>query len=532
MPPRGLPLGDAGQAQGRQGHPRRSALHPHDGGRRHPRPDPGRQRHRLPRRPHQLRHQFRALERGALLQGVRHHLHQRRHASSTRTSSIPRTRPTDKPLGVFSGLGPYKEGKWGLNGFVGQYNPESWQYARTAVGDQGRAAATAQSGEQAVAIRTAGRGRAPVPSARRMTRWCDPSKPSPAERDDTLQDPRCVFQLLKKHFARYTPEMVAQVTGCPQEKVVEVAETLLNNSGPDKTSAICYAVGWTQHTYGVQMIGTAATLQLLLGNIGRPGGGIIALRGHATIQGSTDIPTLYHSIHGYMPAPTVLKPHNTRRGLPESGDAADRLLGQHAQVLRQLPEVDVRRRRHRGQRLRLRLAPAHLRRPLAHADDDRHGRGPRARHVRHGAEPRRRRPERALPAGGAGQARLAGGQGQLRDGDRRLLVQGAGGARTAPSRTEDIQTEVFFFPSAQVAEMRRHLHQHAAPDQIPPQGGRSARRLPHRHLVHLSPRHAAEEALRGKHRTARPGASSISSGTTSPTRRRSSPGRSRTSPAR
>ena len=74
-----------------------------------------------------------------------------------------------------------------------------------------------------------------------------------------------------------------------------MAETLLNNSGPDKTSAICYAVGWTQHTYGVQMIGTAAMLQLLLGNIGRPGGGIMALRGHATIQGSTDVPTLYHS---------------------------------------------------------------------------------------------------------------------------------------------------------------------------------------------------------------------------------------------
>jgi formate dehydrogenase major subunit len=127
----------------------------------------------------------------------------------------------------------------------------------------------------------------------------------------TLQDPRCVFQILKKHFARYTPEMVSQVTGCAPEKIVEVAETLLNNSGPDKTSAICYAVGWTQHTYGPQMIGTAATLQLLLGNMGRPGGGIVALRGHATIQGSTDVPTLYHSIHGYMPSPTVLKQHNT-----------------------------------------------------------------------------------------------------------------------------------------------------------------------------------------------------------------------------
>jgi len=133
----------------------------------------------------------------------------------------------------------------------------------------------------------------------------------PTQRDETLQDPNCVLQIVKRHFSRYTPEMVSQVTGCPPERIVQVAQTLLDNSGADKTSTICYAVGWTQHTYGPQMIGTAALLQLLLGNIGRPGGGILALRGHATIQGSTDIPTLYHSIHGYMPAPTLLKAHET-----------------------------------------------------------------------------------------------------------------------------------------------------------------------------------------------------------------------------
>jgi formate dehydrogenase major subunit len=215
-----------------------------------------------------------------------------------------------KPRGVFSGLGSYEEGQWGLNGFLGQYNPETWQYARTAVGDQGRSAATAQSGEQAVESGQPG-GVNPVPAGPPYDALVRHLKPPPAEHDPTLEDPRCVFQLMKKHFARYTPEMVSEVTGCPPERVVEVAETLLNNSGPDKTSAICYAVGWTQHTYGVQMIGTAATLQLVLGNIGRPGGGIVALRGHATIQGSTDVPTLYHSIHGYMPAPTVLKDHNS-----------------------------------------------------------------------------------------------------------------------------------------------------------------------------------------------------------------------------
>jgi formate dehydrogenase major subunit len=216
-----------------------------------------------------------------------------------------------KALGVFSGLGPYKEGKWGLNGFVGQYNPETWQYARTQVGEAGRSAATAQSGEQQVQSGQPGGSAQPAPSGPPYDDLVKSLLKPPALKDPTLKDPHCVFQILKKHYARYTPEMVEQITGCPKETMVEVAETLLNNSGPDKTSAITYAVGWTQHTYGPQMIGTAATLQLLLGNMGRPGGGIMALRGHATIQGSTDVPTLYHSIHGYMAAPTVLKNHNT-----------------------------------------------------------------------------------------------------------------------------------------------------------------------------------------------------------------------------
>jgi formate dehydrogenase major subunit len=217
----------------------------------------------------------------------------------------------DKPQGVFSGLGPYKEGPWGLNGFLAQYSNKTWQYDRQPVGDQGRSAATAQSGEQGVQSGQPAEEDAVPPGPPYDPLVKDLLPDNPARKDPKLEDPMCVFQLLKKHYARYTPEMVADITGCPPEKVVEVAETLLNNSGPDKTSAICYAVGWTQHTYGPQMIGTAATLQLLLGNIGRPGGGIVALRGHATIQGSTDIPTLYHSIQGYMPAPTVLKDHNS-----------------------------------------------------------------------------------------------------------------------------------------------------------------------------------------------------------------------------
>jgi formate dehydrogenase major subunit len=128
----------------------------------------------------------------------------------------------------------------------------------------------------------------------------DPSHP---ERDLSLQNPRCVFQTLKRHFARYTPEMVEQVCGIPPALFQKVADALTSASGPKKTAAICYALGWTHHSKGVQMIRTAAILQLLLGNIGRPGGGILALRGHASIQGSTDIPTLYDILPGYLPMP-------------------------------------------------------------------------------------------------------------------------------------------------------------------------------------------------------------------------------------
>jgi formate dehydrogenase major subunit len=144
------------------------------------------------------------------------------------------------------------------------------------------------------------------------------------QRDLTLQDPQCVFQKLKRHFSRYTPEMVEKVCGIPPELFQKVADALVRASGPDKTAAICYAVGWTQHSKGVQIIRTASILQLLLGNIGRPGGGILALRGHASIQGSTDIPTLYDILPGYLAMPRggaeetlqkYLDVHTTKTGL-------------------------------------------------------------------------------------------------------------------------------------------------------------------------------------------------------------------------
>ena len=119
--------------------------------------------------------------------------------------------------------------------------------------------------------------------------------------DPTLQHPRCVFQILKQHYSRYTPEMVEDACGIPPHLFKRVAETLCNNSGRERTGTFVYAVGWTQHTVGVQYIRAAAIIQLLLGNVGRPGGGIMALRGHASIQGSTDIPTLYNLLPGYLP---------------------------------------------------------------------------------------------------------------------------------------------------------------------------------------------------------------------------------------
>src|SRR3954453_7305089 len=111
--------------------------------------------------------------------------------------------------------------------------------------------------------------------------------------------------------------MVSNICGCKPEDVERVAELLCQNSGRERTSAIVYAVGWTQHSTGPQIIRAAGILQLLLGNIGRPGGMIMAMRGHCSIQGSTDIPTLYDLLPGYLPQPTVEDHHETLDGYVE-----------------------------------------------------------------------------------------------------------------------------------------------------------------------------------------------------------------------
>lgn len=122
--------------------------------------------------------------------------------------------------------------------------------------------------------------------------------------DDSMQDPLCVFQQLKKHYSRYTPEMVSRICGTPKDKFLQVCQMLGEMSAPDKTSTILYALGWTQHTVGSQNIRTMAMIQLLLGNMGRPGGGVNALRGHSNVQGVTDMNAYAEVLSGYLSAPT------------------------------------------------------------------------------------------------------------------------------------------------------------------------------------------------------------------------------------
>jgi formate dehydrogenase major subunit len=142
------------------------------------------------------------------------------------------------------------------------------------------------------------------------------------ESDPTLEHPRCVFQLIKRHYARYTPEMVERICGVPKERFLEVAEALIENSGRERTTMLAYAVGWTQHSAGVQMIRAGTIVQLLLGNVGRPGGGIMAMRGHASIQGSSDIPTLYEILPGYLPMPRAREGDLTLEDYVESSGSS------------------------------------------------------------------------------------------------------------------------------------------------------------------------------------------------------------------
>jgi formate dehydrogenase major subunit len=176
--------------------------------------------------------------------------------------------------GVFSGFDAEKQ----------TYNRASWNYSG------GKPAPAAHA--------AAGQPTAPAPL---------PPLPEKVDYDLTLQNANCVFQLLKKHYSRYTPEMVERITGIPKEQFLKAAElyTSIRKDGDmKKAGTIIYAVGWTQHSFGTQIIRTAAMLQLLLGNVGRAGGGVNALRGHSNIQGATDMAGLFDTLPGYLKVPT------------------------------------------------------------------------------------------------------------------------------------------------------------------------------------------------------------------------------------
>ncbi len=125
-----------------------------------------------------------------------------------------------------------------------------------------------------------------------------------AKVDMTMKDPRCVYQLMKSHFSRYTPEKVSSICGTPKDQFIKVCEYIAETSRSDKVMTIMYALGWTQHSHGSQNIRTMAMIQMLLGNVGRPGGGVNALRGHANVQGITDMCAYTEVLSGYMLSPT------------------------------------------------------------------------------------------------------------------------------------------------------------------------------------------------------------------------------------
>lgn len=143
------------------------------------------------------------------------------------------------------------------------------------------------------------------------------------KKDKTLQDPNCVFQIMRRHFARYTPEVQSKITGCPVDTFLLVAQTYAASGAAGKAGTILYAMGTTQHTYGTQNIRAYAILQLLLGNVGIAGGGINAMRGESNVQGSTDHCLLYHILPGYLKVPvntdTTLDAH-IKRATPTTKD--------------------------------------------------------------------------------------------------------------------------------------------------------------------------------------------------------------------
>ncbi len=323
------------------------------------------------------------------------------------------------------------------------------------------------------------------------------TKGPPAE-DKTLQHPRCVFQILKRHFARYTPAFVESVTGCPRDTFLAIADELARNSGREKTGSFCYAVGWTHHSVGVQIIRACSIIQGMLGNIGRPGGGIMALRGHVSIQGSTDIPTLYNMLPTYLPQPNVFLKHATfeeyvATETPSTGWWSN--FPKYAtSLLKAWYGEAATKQNGYCYELLPKLVGDLLARADDHGDDGRHREGP----VRPRAEPDRRGRQLRSRRARHGQARVAGRARLRADRDGELLEgrpperEGRVGAGGHPDRG--------VLPAGRPARREGwHRHQHEPHGAVARQGVRGAGRQPLGPLVHLSSRLPAEGALRRQH---------------------------------
>ena len=279
-----------------------------------------------------------------------------------------------------------------------------------------------------------------------------------------------------------------------QEQFMAVAEAMMANSGRERTGAIVYALGWTQHTTGVQIIRTAAMMQLLLGNVGRPGGGVMAMRGHASIQGSTDIPTLYNLLPGYIPQPESRSRHNSlgeflrketsRTGywanMPKFvvsllkawyGDAATQ---ENDYGFDWLPRID-------GDHSQLNTF-ANM------AKDEVDGL------FLMGQNPAAGAPNSRVEPGGHEAPRLAGGARLLPAGERGVLERGAGQPRTRPDRHGDI------LPARRIGSREiGHAHQYAEDAAMAREGGGPSGRLPLGPVVHVEPGQAAESDVCEQH---------------------------------
>ena len=195
----------------------------------------------------------------------------------------------------------------GFDAATKTYNKSSWNYQEggneTGKVIPASAAATPAEGHEAktsvMPVSAAAKGAASTPPP-------PPSLPPNVAYDLSLQHPRCVYQLLRQQYSRYTPEMVSRITGIPQDQLLKVYDlyTSVRKDGDmKKVATIIYAVGWTQHSFGTQIIRTAAMVQLLMGNVGRAGGGVNALRGHSNIQGATDMAGIFDILPGYLKVP-------------------------------------------------------------------------------------------------------------------------------------------------------------------------------------------------------------------------------------